>query len=162
MDNLLESDGRVENPPLTYTQGTFGEACRQLYHITEERQYMRNAELVINYTMTCERCLSSWILRNEGENMDQSIFKAVFVPYAVNLALDNDASDSTKKRIALFLQDNAEALWKNLDRREYPAMYCNYYWGEVFPSTDIASMGAQASGASLMEGIARMMSALEK
>lgn len=41
-------------------------------------------------------------------------------------------------------------------------MYCNYYWGEVFPSTDIASMGAQASGASLMEGIARMMSALEK
>lgn len=162
VDNLLESDGRVENPPLTYTQGTFGEACRQLYHITEERQYMRNAELVINYTMTCERCLSSWILRNEGENMDQSIFKAVFVPYAVNLALDNDASDSTKKRIALFLQDNAEALWKNLDRREYPAMYCNYYWGEVFPSTDIASMGAQASGASLMEGIARMMSALEK
>ena len=160
--NLLKSDGRVEDLPLTYTQGTFGEACRQLYHITKERQYMRQAELVINYTMTSDRCLSSWILRDEGTDMDQSIFKAVFVPYAVNLALDNDASDSTKKRIALFLQDNAEALWKNLDRSEYPAMYCNYYWGKMFPSGDIASMGAQASGASLMEGIARMMSALEK
>ena len=28
--SLLKSDGRVEEPPLTYTQGTFGEACRQL------------------------------------------------------------------------------------------------------------------------------------
>ncbi|MCD8227929.1 MAG: alpha-1,6-mannanase [Bacteroides ovatus] len=160
--SLLKSDGRVEEPPLTYTQGTFGEACRQLYHITQEREYMRKAELVINYTMTSDRCLQNWILRDEGTNMDGSIFKAVFVPYAVNLALDDDTSDFVKKRIKTFLLDNAEALWKNMDRRKYPAMYCNYYWGSMFPSNEIASMGAQASGSSLMEGVARMMVTPEK
>lgn len=161
VQNLLKNDGRVEEPPLSYTQGTFGEACRQLYHITRERVYMRKAEEVINYTMTSNRCLQNWILRDEGTSMDGSIFKAVFVPYAVNLALD-DVSDSTGKRIKLFLEDNARVLWKNLDRTQYPAMYCNYFWGKMFPSGDIASMGAQASGASLMEGVARMTAALGK
>ena len=158
--NLLKGDGRVEEPPLTYTQGTFGEACRQLYHITQERQYMRKAEEVINYTMTSDRCLQNWIVRDEGTSMDGSIFKAVFIPYAVNLALDEKASDYVKKRIILFLQDNATVLWNNLDRSLYPEMYCNYYWGKVFPSGDIASMGAQTSGASLMEGVARMLANL--
>ena len=158
--NLLKGDGRVEEPPLTYTQGTFGEACRQLYHITQERQYMRKAEEVINYTMTSDRCLQNWILRDEGTSLDGSIFKAVFIPYAVNLALDEKASDYVKKRIILFLQDNATVLWNNLDRSLYPEMYCNYYWGKVFPSGDIASMGAQTSGASLMEGVARMLANL--
>ena len=46
--------------------------------------------------------------------------------------------------------------------RKYPAMYCNYYWGSMFPSNEIASMGAQASGSSLMEGVARMMVTPEK
>lgn len=160
VENLLKGDGRVEEPPLTYTQGTFGEACRQLYHITQERQYMRKAEEVINYTMTSDRCLQNWILRDEGTSMDGSIFKAVFIPYAVNLALDEKASDYVKKRIILFLQDNATVLWNNLDRSLYPEMYCNYYWGKVFPSGDIASMGAQTSGASLMEGVARMLANL--
>jgi len=160
--NLLKGDGRVEEPPLTYTQGTFGEACRQLYHITQERQYMRKAEEAINYTMTSDRCLQNWILRDEGTSMDGSIFKAVFIPYAVNLALDAKASDYVKKRIVLFLQDNATVLWKNLDRSLYPEMYCNYYWGKVFPAGDIASMGAQTSGASLMEGVARLEAAQVK
>lgn len=162
VNNLLKSDGRVEEPPLTYTQGTFGEACRQLYHITKDRQYMRKAELVISYTMTTDRCVQNWILRNEGTTMDQSIFKAVFVPYAVNLALDNNTSEYIKRRIILFLEDNGIALWNNMDRTLYPAMFCNYYWGTMFPSDDIASMGAQASGASLMEGIARMKLTLGK
>ena len=94
--------------------------------------------------------------------MDGSIFKSVFVPYAVYFALDDDTSDFVKKRIKTFLMDNAEALWKNMDRRKYPAMYCNYYWGSMFPSNEIASMGAQASGSSLMEGVARMMVTPEK
>ena len=160
--NLLKGDGRVEEPPLTYTQGTFGEACRQLYHITQERQYMRKAEEAINYTMTSNRCLQNWILRDEGTSMDGSIFKAVFIPYAVNLALDEKTSDYVRKRIVLFLQDNATVLWKNLDRNLYPEMYCNYYWGKVFPSDDIASMGAQTSGASLMEGVVRLEAAQVK
>lgn len=160
VNNLLKTDGRVEEPPLTYTQGTFGEACRQLYHITGERQYMRKADLVIKYAITSDRCLQGGLLRNEGTSMDQSIFKAVLIPYAVNLALDEDASYSTKERLTLFLEENAEALWSNMNRSLYPKMYCNYYWGERFPANEVASMGAQASGASLLEGVARLMASI--
>lgn len=154
--NLLKDDGRVEEPPLTYTQGTFGEACRQLYHVTQEVSYMRMAEKVINYTATSSRCLRNGILRDEGTSMDQSIFKAVFVPYAINLILDDKALSSIRTSLRSFMKENAKTLRNNLNRKKYPAMYCDYYWGSIF-SGDVASMGAQASGASLMEGIARML-----
>ena len=48
----------------------------------------------------------------------------------------------------------------NLNRGAYPEMYCSYYWGEKF-SGGVASMGAQASGASLLEGVTRMDLALD-
>lgn len=159
-NNLLSEDGRVEEPPLSYTQGTFGEACRQLFHMTGERKYMRKADLVINYSITSDRCLTNGILRDEGKSMDQSIFKAVLIPYAVNLALDNDAFYTTKERLVLFLEKQAETLWENLDKSAFPKMYCNYYWGDVFPSGDVASMGAQVSGASLMENVVRLKTEL--
>lgn len=150
------NDGRVEEPPLTYTQGTFGEACRQLYHITEDEKYMRMAEKVINYAATSNRCINNGILRHEGTSMDQSIFKAVYIPYAVNLVLDDKAQYYIRTSLKDFLIHNAETLRNNLDKYKYPAMYCDYYWGTKFTG-EIASMGAQTSGASLMEGMARMM-----
>ena len=55
VNNSYNADGRVEEPPLTYTQGTFGEACRQLYHITQESKYMDKAKQVINYAATSDR-----------------------------------------------------------------------------------------------------------
>ena len=155
VNNSYNADGRVEEPPLTYTQGTFGEACRQLYHITQESKYMDKAKQVINYAATSDRCLRNGILRDEGSSMDQSIFKSVYIPYAVNLALD-EASSSIGKHLITFLKNNAETLRMNLNHAAYPAMYCNYWWGEMWKSSEPASMGAQVSGASLMEGIARL------
>lgn len=157
VNNSLKDDGRVEEPPLTYTQGTFGEACRQLYHITGDIQYMRMAEKVISYTTTNNRCLTNGILRNEGTSMDNSLFKAVFIPYAVNMVLDDKALPSVRIDLKAFLIKNAEALRDNLDRTRWPFMYSNYYWGSMFPYNEIASMGAQASGASLMEGVTRII-----
>lgn len=89
-----------------------------------------------------------------------SIFKAVFIPYAVNLALDKDADNTIRQNLILFLRKNADVLSANLNRGAYPEMYCSYYWGEKF-SGGVASMGAQASGASLLEGVTRMNLALD-
>ena len=149
---------RVEEPPLTYTQGTFGEACRPLYHVTGEKSYMDKAGKVLYYAVTSNRCTdtSSGLLRHEGTSMDQSLFKAVYIPYAVNYVLDDKADTYTARAIKEKLLHNATALSKNLDRRMYPRMYADYFWGTTF-TAGTASMGAQASGASLMEGVARMM-----
>ena len=154
--HICKSDGRVEEPPLTYTQGTFGEACRLLYHVTGETKYKSKAATYINYAFTNGRCTSNGLLRHEGTSMDQSIFKAVLIPYAVNFCLDEKMSLAYRRTIVSALLKNADALWKKLDKESYPKMYCPYYWGESFdPSTD-ASMGAMASGVSLMENVARM------
>ena len=153
---ITKSDGRVEEPPLTYTQGTLGEAMRRLYHVTGESDFKTKAGLYINYAFTSNRCTSRGLLRHEGTSMDQSIFKAVLIPYAVNFVLDEDMQFARRKSIMKYLHDNADALWKHLDLSRYPQMYCPYYWGEDFDYSQTASMGAMASGASLLEGVTRM------
>ena len=153
---ITKSDGRVEEPPLTYTQGTLGEAMRRLYHITGKTDYKNKAYVYINYAFTSNRCTSKGLLRHEGTSMDQSIFKAVLIPYAVNFVLDEDMTLARRKSIMKYLQDNADALWNHLDLDRYPQMYCPYYWGEKFDYNTTASMGAMTSGASLLECVCRM------
>ena len=151
-------DGRVGEPPLSYTNGTFGEACRYLYHITGETEYRDKAALFIYYAFNSTRNGQNGILRNEGENMDNSIFKAVLIPYAVNFVLDEDMSDIRRKYVLLYIQKNADSLWERLDKSKYPAMYCPFGWAETYDydSSTHASMGAMASGASLYENTVRM------
>ncbi len=161
MQTKLSNDGRVEEPPLTYTQGTFGEACRQLYGITGKSIYMTMAQKVINYACTSNRCVDNGILRHEGTSMDQSIFKAVLIPYAVNLVLDEACRERYRQSLLQFLAYNADTLWENLNLAAYPKIYCNYYWAEPFDESTVASMGAMVSGASLMENVARMALALK-
>lgn len=167
--NLLKSDGRLEEPPLTYTQGTFAEAARLLYHITDEADYMKKAQLAINYTILNDRCLDPdrKLLRHEGTNDDQAIFKAVFIPYAVNLVLDEEAGFTTRKEVKAFLLHNAETLWfGHTDRNTWPDTYCGFYWGETYSVAQDANRTAyacaQGSGASLLENVARMCRELKE
>ena len=153
---ITKSDGRVEEPPLTYTQGTLGEAMRRLYHITGKADYKTKAALYLTYAFTNSRCTSKGLLRHEGTSMDQSIFKAVLIPYAVNFVLDDEMNDTRRRTIMKYLQNNADALWNHLDLSRYPKTYCPYYWGESFNYSEIASMGAMVSGASLLENVCRM------
>ena len=157
----LNNDGRVEDPPLTYTQGTFAEACRLLYHLTGESQYLNTAVKVTFYLCSSSRCVDHGLLRHEGTTMDQSIFKAVAIPYIVNIVLEEDASEAYRKQFVRFLQKNANALWDNLLKDRYPLMYCNYYWGEPIDTNEVPSLGAMVSGASLMENMARLALALK-
>lgn len=155
VNNSYNADGRVEEPPLTYTQGTFGEACRQLYHITQK--------------------VNTWTKQNKWSTMPlqaivayemafyvtkAAVWTKVFLSLSIfhmqwTIALD-EASGSIGKHLITFLKNNAETLRMNLNHAAYPAMYCNYWWGEMWKSSEPASMGAQVSGASLMEGIARL------
>ena len=156
----LNNDGRVEEPPLTYTQGTFGEAARYLYHLTGQTEYKNMASKVLYYAISSSRCTYQGLLRNEGSSMDQSIFKAVLIPYLVNFVLDESMSATYKRPIINFLQKNANTLWSNLNLEAYPKTFCSYYWGETFDEESTPSMGAMASGVSLMENTARMALAL--
>lgn len=164
VNNICKSDGRVEEPPLTYTQGTFGEACRVLYHVTGETKYKTKAQQYLSYAISSTgRCCDKGLLRHEGTSMDQALFKAVLIPYLVNFVLDEDMRESPRKNMLTFLMKNADTLWQNLDHDAYPAMYCNYYWGTMFnPNGDRGGMmGAMVSGASLMENVARVCNTIQ-
>lgn len=155
---ICKADGRCEEPPLSYTQGTFGEACRLLFHATGDDRYGDDAARYLLYAIRSERCCRNGLLRHEGESVDQSIFKAVLVPYLVNFVLDAEISTAEQKaEITTFLRRNADVLWQNLDKEAYPRMFCPYYWGDRHDASKPASMGAMVSGASLMEGVCRLL-----
>ena len=164
---IVKSDGRVEEPPLTYTQGTFGEACRILYHVTDESATAKNryktlAYTYLNYAFTSTRCTNgSNILRHEGTSGDQSIFKAVLIPYAVNFVLDEEMTASNRTSLCRLILKNTSTMWKNLDISRYPIVFCNYDWTTPYTGEDKdASMGAMCSGSSLMENSARLCRAV--
>jgi len=164
---IVKSDGRVEEPPLTYTQGTFGEACRILYHVTDEAASTKNkyktlAYQYINYAFTSGRCTNGAnILRHEGTSGDQSIFKAVLIPYAVNFVLDTEMTTNYRKNIADLIQKNTKELYSHLNWDRYPIVFCNFDWTKPWTGEDTdASMGAMCSGASLLENTARMQKAI--
>lgn len=160
--NVCKSDGRCEEPPLTYTQGVFGEACRLLYHVTGSVLYRIKASSYLRYAVSnTSRCVSNGLLRHEGTSMDQSLFKGILIPYLVNYVLDEKIELNYRKEVLTFLVKNADALWRNLDKDAYPKMYCPYYWGEKFDASQNASMGAMVSGASLMENMARLKKAFD-
>ncbi len=167
--HITKSDWRVEEPPLTYTQGTFAEACRMLYHLTQKNtayknRYKQAAFQYVNYAFTSGRCTNgSNILRHEGTSMDQSIFKAVLIPYAVNFVMDSDMLAAQRVTIAKLVQKNAKTMWNTLDLERYPTVFCNYDWTKTYDGVDSdASMGAMASGASLLENTARMCKFIEE
>ncbi len=167
--HITKSDWRVEEPPLTYTQGTFAEACRMLYHLTQKNtayknRYKQAAFQYVNYAFTSGRCTNgSNILRHEGTSMDQSIFKAVLIPYAVNFVMDSDMLAAQRVTIAKLVQKNAKTMWNTLDLERYPTVFCNYDWTKTYDGADSdASMGAMASGASLLENTARMCKFIEE
>lgn len=163
--HLMKADGRLEEPPLTYTQGTFAEAARLLYHITGQRSYLKKAETAVVYTISSSRCVNKGLLRNEGslDADDGLIFKAVFIPYAVNLVLDPSTSYRTREEVRNFLLHNAQTLWfEHMNRALWPEMYCGPYWGTTYSvksdeKNETAYMCAHASGASLIENVARML-----
>jgi predicted alpha-1,6-mannanase (GH76 family) len=164
---IVKADYRVEEPPLTYTQGTFGEACRILYHVTDENTTIKNrykalAYQYINYAFTSGRCTNgNNILRHEGTSGDQSIFKAVLIPYAVNFVLDTDMTTTNRKTIADYIQKNTKTLCANLNWDRYPIVFCNFDWTKPWTGADSeASMGAMCSGTSLLENTARMQKAI--
>ena len=164
---IVKADYRVEEPPLTYTQGTFAEACRILYHVTDESattkgKYKNFAYQYLNYAFTSTRCTSgSYILRDEGSSGDQSIFKAVLIPYAVNFVLDTEMTTQYRKNIADYIQKNAAEMYSHLNWDRYPIVFCNFNWKTPWTGEDKdASMGAMCSGASLLENTARMQKAI--
>lgn len=157
----INAEGRMAEPPLTYTQGTWTEMCRLLYHITGVSKYMLDAETCMKFTMKAggRCCNADGILRDEGGSQDQSLFKAVCIPYMVNMTNDPLVSIVTRREIKAFLLKNAQSCWfKSMDRTlPLINMYANTNWTSPYDGArEKALHGSQTSAASLLEGVTRL------
>lgn len=158
--NDILTNGRVEEPALTYTQGCWIEGCRLLYHITDEPKYKDNATKAVNYTMNSGRCTNGivGILRNEGTSADQSNFKGGLMPYMINYINDTDMPDDKRQEARTFMIKNARYMWfHNMDKTLYPKTFANYSFSSYYRAeNNSGSLGAHNSAAALLEGITRL------
>lgn len=154
----MKDDGRVDDPPLTYTQGTQTEGCRLLFHITGDTKYRDEAELCIKCVMG-SRCVNAGgVLRDEGSDPSNYCFKAGLMPYMVNFILDETMPSETREQARVFLMHNARILWfHNMDKSLYPKTFANYSFNTRYiVEGNPGLMGVHNCAAAMLEGVARM------
>lgn len=159
--NRVKANGAVSGTPLTYTQGTWIEATRLLYHITGEQKYLDRATTCTQYTLSPDgSCVMAafGLLRGEGTSNDQANFKGGLIPYLVNYANDEAMPAATRQEVKTFLMYNANVLWfHSMVKDNYPQSFVNFSWEVPYRvEGNPGSLGACSSGAALLEGVTRL------
>ena len=122
--DALRSDGTLctetehDKTPLSYTQGTCMEAGRLIWKLTGELGYLGKAILAARGQMKSGDMNAEYkgqkVMRDEGADENNSIFKAVFFHWAARMIADTDI-DSFDPRIREELYD-------------YVNRHASYYW----------------------------------
>jgi len=112
-DGLNTATGELNTTTLTYNQGTFLGAAHQLYLITGDQTYLRDARRAAYYTITSTSTIDTGanVLRNEGTG-DNALFKGIFIRYYTRLILSGLLDDNYTRKFTTFLDNNAETLWR--------------------------------------------------
>ena len=92
--HAMNDDGTLDNPPLSYTQGTCMEAGRLLWKLTGNEGYIKKAISAARGQMTASSMNETYegekIMRDEGTDENNSIFHAVLFHWAARMAIDKD------------------------------------------------------------------------
>lgn len=154
-------DRKVTNWNFTYNQGTYMATAQELYHMTGDRSYLADACLAASWTLN--NMCDNGILKKEGNTNgdDAGLFRAVFIRYFVNLALEEDLDTGTRNSYTAFLKTNSKTLWETASGGNY---YWNRDWTKGGTPTQEADnnydMQCQTSGCTLIEARAKYENAL--
>lgn len=123
---VMNADGTLSGIPLSYTQGTCMEAGRLIWKLTGETGYLRKGILAARGQMKSGSMNTTYnnekVMRDEGQDENNAIFKAVFFHWAARMAADTEI-DSFDPRIRKELYDyinrHASLYWtKGIDKAE--------------------------------------------
>ena len=131
----------------TYNQGTFVGMCYELFKITGENLYLRDAVRASSYTLSSLSDLSESVLKDEGTG-DGGLFKGIFVRYFNLLIQDSHLEESDKTRFVAYLKHNAEVI-KEKGMQTQHLIGCN--WAR---SNSAVDLGTHVSGCVLLEAVA--------
>jgi predicted alpha-1,6-mannanase (GH76 family) len=140
-------DSRIDRDwQFTYCQGVFIGAGLELYAITQDHRYLRDAERTSRAALNRFVDPVTRMLPDEGID-DTGLFKGIFVRY-IKLLIDRNAGGS--KEWADILRNNGETLWTV--GRELSSAIVGPSW-EIVPS-DPVQLSVQLSGMMLAEALA--------
>lgn len=136
----------------TYNQGTFVGMCHELYKITGDKLYLRDAVKASTYTMSSLADLSESVLKDEGTG-DGGLFKGIFVRYFTRLIQEPDIDSSDRTRFTAFLTHNAKTL------KEKGTSAQNLFGSNWANNQSNIDLGTHVSGCVLLEAVAAISDA---
>lgn len=145
VDGQSESMGLFS---LSYNQGTFLGSAYELYKITGNEAYLKDARKCANFGISDSGMLDTGnnLLRDEG-NGDGGLFKGIFMRYFVQLILEPDLDSVYKKKFITFFNNNAETLWRK-GVNKLDLLYNTSWVSFVNGNTQLTT---QTSGCTLIE-----------
>jgi len=144
-------DGQISKNKFTYNQGVYMGAALELYHVTNNTDYLadavRNAKATINDTDISP----GGLLKSEGQG-DGGLFKGILVRYLALLIKEPAVNSTDRDAIVKFLKFNAQTLYtKGISR---PALFISPDWKSLpSGSTDLTT---QLSGIMMIEAAAAL------
>lgn len=160
--SMMKPVGTIGTTPLSYTQGTGMEAARLIWHLTGDEGYIRKGILVARGQMNAgmnEKYNGETVMRNEGEDDNNSIFHAVFYHWAARMAADKaiDAIDpDIREELCNYIKRHAVIYWTKGIDKSLGGWASSYFSTRVYRPRAVGtggSLGAYASAAQAMESM---------
>jgi predicted alpha-1,6-mannanase (GH76 family) len=149
------------NGDYSYDVGTYMGAAIELYNITKERVYLKDAIKVANYHISSNINTNNRVMTDFGEQAgnggghDVNLFKGIFVRYFTILIQHPDLPAADKTRYLAFLKNNANYLWTHGTEKSGGAIKSSYTWWEI-PNADTrwGDLRSAISAATTIEAMA--------
>ncbi|MDN3582780.1 glycoside hydrolase family 76 protein [Mucilaginibacter flavus] len=147
-------DGQISKNKFTYNQGVYMGAALELYHVTQNADYLADAVRNATATINDTDISPGGLLKSEGQG-DGGLFKGILVRYLTLLIQEPAVSDNDRNAYVKFLKYNAETLYtKGISR---PALFISPDWKSLPSGT--TDLTTQLSGVMMVEAAAILKAA---
>lgn len=152
-DNIETNGTKNTTWKFTYNQGTFIGAALELYSITNNTNYITEANVAADFAISSGQLtdISNGILKDEGGS-DGGLFKGIFIRYFTRLIIDGNIDSGRKTQYINFIKTNAQKLWTNGTNKSL--ILFGTAWN-IAPSNTI-DFTTQLSGIMLFESMAEL------
>lgn len=151
-DNYNTAKMELSTMTLSYNQGTFGGAAYELYKLTSDQSYLNAARKAFYFGMTSNTIIDTGnnIIRDEGNNHNNELFKGIFMRYMVQILNEPALETIYKNKFATFLNNNAETAWRKGVKKNDLQMYFSSNWAQPITG-NTSNMECQVAGCTLLE-----------
>ena len=150
-DNM-NRNGRVDPAVYTYNQGTFIGAAHELYKITQDQQYLKDAIQAGNYIV--ERMSGNKGVLSDATSGDGGLFHGIFFRYFVRLINEPEVEridSASRKKFHNFMTHCATVMAeKGVNPR---TMLFDGHWHQAPTTTRGVPLTPHLSGCMLMEAM---------